>query len=106
MGFIQEKQGWFNIWKVIVIHHISEPKRKLWSPQLMRKKHCQNLISIPDWKTRQTRETWTFWEEREFGGRETKEDVTDRVKVRDSEGPSEDSGNGSGEEEKNLIIQG
>lgn len=107
MGFIQEKQDWFNVWKVIVIYHISKPKRKLWSPQLMCKKHCQNLISIPDWKTRQTREMWTVWEGREFGDRDTKENVIDTFKVRDPEGPSEDSGSGSvgGKGPDNLGVE-
>lgn len=43
-------------------------------------------------------------EGREFGGREAREDVIDRVKVRDAEeGLGKDCGNRDGEEEKNLT---
>lgn len=44
-------------------------------------------------------------EGREFEGRETREGVIDRVKVRDAEGLSEDSGIVNGEEEKTDISE-
>lgn len=38
MGFFLEKQDWFNIWKISVIHHITKLKKKkkrktIWTPQ-------------------------------------------------------------------------
>lgn len=52
IGFILEKQGWFNIWKISVIHHISGLKKgKLYDHlSRCRKRIGQNPASISDFK--------------------------------------------------------
>lgn len=108
MGFIPEKLSWFNFQKINVINHISKLKKENYDHfSRCRKNICQNLTFIPDFNffLFKTNERYGVLEGREFGGRETREGVIDRVKVRLAEGLSEDSGIVNGEEEKTDVSE-